>query len=75
MRKGWTDGGGELISLPPDEQAFGFDTNADALTMQPALLDRYVAAAAKIARLALGDPSIPAGLKSSKPTSTAFASP
>ena len=21
MRKGWTDGGGELISLPPDEQA------------------------------------------------------
>ena len=38
--------------LPPDEQAFGFDTNADALTMQPALLDRYVSAAAKIARLA-----------------------
>lgn len=49
--------------LPPDEQAFGFDTNADALTMQPALLDRYVSAAAKIARLALGDPSIPAGFE------------
>jgi mono/diheme cytochrome c family protein len=47
--------------LPPDEQAFGFDTNADALTIQPALLDRYVAAAAKIARLALGDSTISAG--------------
>src|SRR5579864_6569329 len=49
--------------LPPDEQALGFDTNADALTMQPALLDRYLAAAAKIARLALGDASIPAGFE------------
>src|ERR1700694_2081103 len=27
--------------LPPDAQAFGFDTNADALAMEPALLDRY----------------------------------
>src|SRR5271156_1455285 len=36
--------------LPPDEQAFGFDTNADALAIEPALLDRYVSAAAKIAR-------------------------
>src|SRR6202158_6066069 len=33
--------------LPPDEQAFGFDTNADALSMQPALLDRSVSAAAE----------------------------
>ncbi len=45
--------------LPPDEQAFGFDTNADALSMPPALLDRYVSAAAKIARLAVGDPGLP----------------
>jgi hypothetical protein len=44
------------VMLPPDEQAYGFDTNADALSMQPALLDRYLAAAAKIARLAVGDP-------------------
>src|SRR5947208_8271423 len=49
--------------LPPDEQAFGFDTNADALSVQPALLDRYLAAAAKIARLAVGDPTIPAGFE------------
>jgi mono/diheme cytochrome c family protein len=49
--------------LPPDEQAFGFDTNADALSMQPALLDRYLASAAKIARLVVGDPTIPAGFE------------
>ena len=45
--------------LPPDQQAHGFDTNADALLMAPALLDRYLNAAARIARLAVGDPSIP----------------
>ncbi len=45
--------------LPPDEQAFGFDNNGEALTMQPALLDRYVSAAAKIARKAVGDPTMP----------------
>src|SRR6185369_11413106 len=44
--------------LPPDTQAFGFDTNADALSMEPALLDRYLTAAAKIARLAVGDPTV-----------------
>jgi mono/diheme cytochrome c family protein len=45
------------VMLPPDEQAFGFDTNADALSMQPALLERYLNAAAKIARLVVGDPT------------------
>ena len=45
--------------LPPDAQAYGFDTNADALSMEPALLDRYLTAAAKIARLAIGDPTAP----------------
>ena len=49
--------------LPPDEQAYGFDTNADALSMQPALLDRYLSAAAKIARLAVGDATMPAGVR------------
>ena len=49
--------------LPPDEQAHGFDTNADALSMQPALLDHYLATAAKIARLVVGDPTIPAGFE------------
>ena len=46
-------------TLPPDEQAFGFDTNAEALAMQPALIDRYVSAAAKIARRAVGDSTLP----------------
>jgi mono/diheme cytochrome c family protein len=45
--------------LPPDEQAFGFENNAEALSMQPALLDRYVSAASAISRRAVGDPSIP----------------
>jgi mono/diheme cytochrome c family protein len=49
--------------LPADEQAHGFTTNADALSIQPALLDRYLAAAAKIARLAVGDPATPAGFE------------
>src|SRR5580704_535388 len=45
--------------LPPDQQAFGFENNAEALSMQPALLDRYVSAAASIARWAVGDPTLP----------------
>jgi hypothetical protein len=45
--------------LPPDSQAGGFDTNADALSVEPALLDRYLTAAAKIGRLAIGDPTLP----------------
>jgi hypothetical protein len=44
--------------LPPDDSAAGFDNIADVLTMSPALIEGYVAAAAKISRLALGDPSI-----------------
>src|SRR5262249_9667155 len=51
------------MMLPSDEQAYGFDTNADALSIQPALLDRYLSAAAKITRLALGDPTIPPGFE------------
>src|SRR5579863_4113973 len=46
-------------TLPPDEQAFGFENNAEALAMPPALLDRYVSAAAAIARRAVGDPKMP----------------
>ena len=42
--------------LPADDSGYGFDNNADVLTMSPALLDRYLAAATRIARLAIGDP-------------------
>jgi Protein of unknown function (DUF1592)/Protein of unknown function (DUF1588)/Protein of unknown function (DUF1585)/Protein of unknown function (DUF1595)/Protein of unknown function (DUF1587)/Cytochrome C oxidase, cbb3-type, subunit III len=45
--------------LPPDEQAFGFENNAEALSIPPALLDRYISAATFIARRAVGDPNIP----------------
>ena len=44
--------------LPADDSGFGFDNNADVLTMSPALLERYVAAATKTSRLALGDPEV-----------------
>ena len=49
--------------LPPDDQAFGFDTNAEALQTTPALMERYLAAAAKIARLTVGDPTIVPGFE------------
>ena len=45
--------------LPPDEQAYGFENNADALSIQPALLDRYISAASNIARRVVGDTTIP----------------
>jgi hypothetical protein len=44
--------------LPADSQGFGFDNNADLLTMSPVLMDRYMLAARKIARLAIGDPAM-----------------
>jgi hypothetical protein len=43
--------------LPPDDSAAGFDNIADVLGVSPALIEGYVAAAAKVSRLALGDPS------------------
>jgi mono/diheme cytochrome c family protein len=40
--------------LPPDSAAYGFDNNADALSLSPVLAERYLEAAAKISQLALG---------------------
>ncbi|MCY4661452.1 MAG: DUF1592 domain-containing protein [Acidobacteria bacterium] len=42
--------------LPADNAAYGFDNNADALTLSPALTERYLGAAARVAELALGRP-------------------
>jgi hypothetical protein len=42
--------------LPPDDAAYGFDNNADALGVSPILLERYLVAAGKISSLAIGDP-------------------
>jgi hypothetical protein len=44
--------------LPVDNSSEGFDNVAEGLGVSPALLERYVGAAAKIGRLAVGDPSI-----------------
>jgi mono/diheme cytochrome c family protein len=41
--------------LPADDSSHGFDNIADVLGVSPSLLERYVAAAAKISRLAVGD--------------------
>jgi len=43
--------------LPGDDSSAGFDNIASALSVSPALLSSYVAAAARISRLAVGDPS------------------
>ena len=40
--------------LPSDMAGFGFDNNADVLAMTPALMDRYITAATKVSRLAVG---------------------
>jgi mono/diheme cytochrome c family protein len=42
--------------LPSDTAAYGFDNNADALTLSPALTERYLNAAAKISEMALERP-------------------
>ena len=43
--------------LPADAGAFGFDNIAGALSVTPVLMNRYMSAATKISRLAIGDPS------------------
>jgi hypothetical protein len=44
--------------LPPDDESYGFDNIADVLGISPALLEQYVSASEKIARLAVGDITI-----------------
>ena len=44
--------------LPPDDSGFGFDNIADVLSVSPMLTERYLSAALKISRLAVGDPTI-----------------
>ena len=50
------------VLLPADDLAFGFDNNADILTVAPGMMGRYLSAARKISRLAIGDPSIEADI-------------
>jgi hypothetical protein len=44
--------------LPPDDALEGLDNLADVLGTSPALIERYVGAASKISRLAVGDTDI-----------------
>ena len=43
--------------LPPDESDHGLDNIAEVLSMSPTLLERYMLAARKVSRLAVGDPT------------------
>jgi len=44
--------------LPADGTDFGFDNIADSLNVTPMLLERYIMAASKVSRLAIGDLNI-----------------
>jgi mono/diheme cytochrome c family protein len=48
--------------LPGDDSSEGFDNLASVLSVSPALMQSYVTAAAKISRLAVGDPTISADI-------------
>ena len=44
--------------LPPDDSGYGFDNIADVLSISPMLTERYLSAALKISRVAVGDPTL-----------------
>jgi hypothetical protein len=45
--------------LPSDDAGYGFDNIGDVLTVSPALLEKYLLAAGKISRAAVGDTTMP----------------
>jgi hypothetical protein len=45
--------------LPADDIGYGFDNIGDVLNVSPLLLERYLSAASKISRLAVGDTTLP----------------
>ncbi|HWF07246.1 MAG TPA: DUF1592 domain-containing protein [Bryobacteraceae bacterium] len=47
------------LLLPADNTSSGFDNIADLLYVSPVVMERYLDAAAKISRLAVGDPAMP----------------
>ena len=50
--------------LPADDSGHGFDNLAGTLALSPVLLERYMSAARRISRLAVGDPTIGPGFTS-----------
>jgi hypothetical protein len=57
--------------LPADDSTRGFDNIAGALTLSPALMEAYLSAAGKIARLAIGDVTAPTQAVFEVPADTA----
>jgi cytochrome c5 len=55
---------GEAL-LPVEDAGYGFDNVADVLSVTPSLMERYMLAAAKVSRLAMGVPL-------SRPTAVAY---
>src|SRR5262249_39344209 len=49
---------GQSLLVSDDEDEHGFDNIAGVLSISPVLLDRYMSAAHKISREAIGDPTI-----------------
>ncbi len=47
------------LLLPPDNVSSGFDNIADLLFVSPSNMERYLDAARKISRMAVGDPTMP----------------
>ncbi len=43
--------------LPPDDMSQGYDNMSDVLTVSPTLLESYLTAAGRIARMTVGDPN------------------
>ena len=54
---------GEAL-LPADDSGHGFDNLAGTLALSPVLMERYMSAARRISRLAVGDPTIGPGFTS-----------
>ena len=50
--------------LPADDTGHGFDNLAGTLALSPVLMERYLSAARRISRLAVGDPTIGSGFTS-----------
>jgi len=49
--------------LPPDDEAFGFDNNANVLNISTSLMDRYLSAAWRVSSLAVASPKISPSLE------------
>ena len=45
------------LDFPQDDSGYGFDNNGDVLSLSPALMERYVTAAERVARAALFGPT------------------